>query len=232
MLRNLNRTLTNGRVCGTPKTGVLGSLIPSTGDHGAGYCYNDLSLPADANKEICGRVTAWPSAGTLFAYEDTSFSFTGAPDGTYTFQYQLYVDGVATGSPATVTLLQGNVAAALAATPTAVATATASLTTSIRLAAAATSTATATATFPYDGLLAEAVSAATSTANLTTSITLSAAATSSATVTAELQIDGLIARAESVAFATAALDVVDVIYVNAPSGSGSPRRYKNRPPAI
>lgn len=88
--------------------GVLGQNIPSTGDNGPGYTYNDLSLPADNAKEICGRITSWPSAGTLFANEDTSFTFSGAPDGTYTFQYQLYVDGVATGSPATVTLTVGS----------------------------------------------------------------------------------------------------------------------------
>ena len=89
--------------------GVLGSVISSSGDNGAGYAYNDLSLPADAGKEICGRITTWPSAGTLFAYEDTSFDFSGAPDGVYTFAYQLYVDGVATGDPATVTLQVGAV---------------------------------------------------------------------------------------------------------------------------
>lgn len=87
--------------------GVRGSDIPSTGTSGPGYAYNDLSLPADANKEICGRITTWPSAGNLFAREDTSFDFTGAPDGVYTFQYQLYVDYVSTGSPATVTLTVG-----------------------------------------------------------------------------------------------------------------------------
>lgn len=87
--------------------GIIGSLIPSGGESGAGYTYNDLSLPADANKEICGRITTWPSAGTLFAYEDTSFEFTGAPNGVYTFQYQLYVDYVAVGSPTTVTLTVG-----------------------------------------------------------------------------------------------------------------------------
>lgn len=86
--------------------GVLGSAIPSTGDNGAGYCYNDLSLPADNTKEICGRITTPPATGTLTAYEDTSFLYTG-PDGTHTFQYQLYVDGVATGSPTTVTLNVG-----------------------------------------------------------------------------------------------------------------------------
>ena len=87
--------------------GVLGQDIPSTGDAGASYLYNDLSLPADDAKEICGRITSWPSAGTLYAYEDGSFSFTGAPDGAYSFAYQLYVDGVATGSPVTVDLTVG-----------------------------------------------------------------------------------------------------------------------------
>jgi hypothetical protein len=87
--------------------GVKGSDIPSTGTSGAGYAYNDLSLPADANKEICGRITTWPVGLTsFFAREDTGFDATG-PDGVYTFQYQLYVDYVATGSPATVTLTIG-----------------------------------------------------------------------------------------------------------------------------
>lgn len=87
--------------------GVLAEDIPSTGDDGASYLYNDLSLPADNGKEICGRITSWPASGTLYAYEDGSFTFTGAPDGAYSFAYQLYVDGVATGSPATVDLTVG-----------------------------------------------------------------------------------------------------------------------------
>lgn len=94
-------------VIGGTGLGVLGQNIPSTGDNGPGYTYNDLSLPADNAKEICGRIVSWPSAGVLFANEDTSFTFSSAPDGTYTFQYQLYVDGVATGSPATVTITVG-----------------------------------------------------------------------------------------------------------------------------
>lgn len=87
--------------------GVLGSEVPSTGTDGAGYLYNDLSLPADANKEVCGRITSWPASGTLTAYEDSSFSFSGAADGTYYFEYQLYVDGVATGSPVSVDMIVG-----------------------------------------------------------------------------------------------------------------------------
>jgi len=116
MLRNLNQSSGGQRVCGTPKSGVLGSLIPSTGDNGAGYTYNDLSLPADNAKDICGRITSWPSAGTLTAYEDTSFEFSGAPDGAYAFQYQLYVDGVAVGSPSTVSLSVGTASAQFSVT--------------------------------------------------------------------------------------------------------------------
>ena len=86
--------------------GVLGSAIPSTGTSGGSYLYNDLSLPADNAKEICGRITTWPASGALTAYEDGSFSFIGA-DGSYSFAYQLYVDGVATGAPATVSLVVG-----------------------------------------------------------------------------------------------------------------------------
>jgi len=95
-------------VVGDTGHGVLGSEVPSTGDNGAGYLYNDLSLPADASKEVRGEITAWPSAGTLFAYEDSSFEFTGAPDGSYSFTYQLYVDGVATGSPQVSTIDVGS----------------------------------------------------------------------------------------------------------------------------
>ncbi len=87
--------------------GVLGSDVPASGEDGSGYLYDQLSLPADASKEVCGRITSWPSAGTLYGYEDTSFTFSGAPDGVYTFEYQKYLDGVATGSPVTVTLIVG-----------------------------------------------------------------------------------------------------------------------------
>lgn len=95
--------------------GTLGSLIPATGDSGAGYTYNDLSLPADNAKEICGRITTWPVSGMLAAYEDTSFEFSGAPDGAHSFAYQLYVDGVATGSPETVSLYVGSVPVTISA---------------------------------------------------------------------------------------------------------------------
>ena len=93
-------------VCGNRGLGVLGSEVPSTGDNGAGYVYNDLSLPADANKEVRGLIVTPPSAGTFFAYEDSSFEFT-APNGAYSFTYRLFVDGADLGT-ATVTLSVGS----------------------------------------------------------------------------------------------------------------------------
>jgi hypothetical protein len=93
-------------VCGNRGLGVLGSAVPSTGDNGAGYLYNDLYLPADATKEVRGLIVTPPSAGTFFAYEDSSFEF-AAPDGAYTFTYRLYVDGADLGT-ATVNLSIGS----------------------------------------------------------------------------------------------------------------------------
>lgn len=109
ILRNLNQVTASKRVCGTPHSGVNGALIPASGDNGAGFAYASLSLPADNAKEICGRITTWPSAGVLKAFEDTSFTFTGAPDGTYSFIWQLVVNGVNVGAPATTNLTVGGV---------------------------------------------------------------------------------------------------------------------------
>lgn len=80
--------------------GVLGSAIPSTGTNGPSYMYNDLTLPADANKEYSGFVVTPPGIGTFFAYEDGSFTYTGAST---SFVYKLREDGVDKGNQ-TVTI--------------------------------------------------------------------------------------------------------------------------------
>jgi hypothetical protein len=78
--------------------GVLGSAVPSSGDNGAGYLYNDLSLPADAGKEVRGLIETFPvGLATFDVFEDSSFTASG-PDGVYTFTYRLYVDGVDSGT--------------------------------------------------------------------------------------------------------------------------------------
>lgn len=85
-------------VVGDPGLGVPAEAVPSTGEHGAGYAYAALAFPADAGKEVCGRVTSWPVSGTLTTYEDTSFEYDGP---SFSTMYQLYLDGVAVGSPQT-----------------------------------------------------------------------------------------------------------------------------------
>jgi hypothetical protein len=85
-------------VVGDRGLGVLGSDVPSTGTNGPGYLYNDLTLPADANKEVRGLIITPPSAGTFFAYEDSGFTLADAPNGTYTFTYRLFEDGVDKGT--------------------------------------------------------------------------------------------------------------------------------------
>lgn len=87
--------------------GELAENIPSTGEDGPGYLYDSLSLPADNGKEIRGEVTAFP-AGTFAANEDSSFQYDAPSDGARTATVQIYVDGVSTGSPITVTLTVGS----------------------------------------------------------------------------------------------------------------------------
>lgn len=107
--------ITGAIVVGAPGLGVKAELIPSSGENGAGYAYASLDFPADNGKEVCGRITAWPTNGSLTAYEDTSFEYVGASD---SFSFQLYADGVSVGSPQTVSINIGTqpVAADLAGT--------------------------------------------------------------------------------------------------------------------
>jgi hypothetical protein len=94
-------------VIGDTGLGVLGSTVPSTGEHGPSCLYNDLSLPADNDKEVRGLIVTPPAAGAFFAYEDGSFSLVGAPDGAYTFVYRLFVDGVDLGTAAATITIGG-----------------------------------------------------------------------------------------------------------------------------
>lgn len=107
--RNLNRTWGGGRCLGTPTGGTKAENLPSSGEMGGSYLYPTVSLPADNGKEICGLITSWPAAGKLTPDENGAFLFSDAPDGTYYFTFQRYVDLVATGSPITVTLIIGPV---------------------------------------------------------------------------------------------------------------------------
>lgn len=93
-------------VAGNRGLGCLGSAIPATGTNGPGYLYNDLNLPADSTKQVRGQILSPPSFGQFFAYENSAFTLKGAINGTYSFTYRLFVDGVDAGT-ATSTIVIG-----------------------------------------------------------------------------------------------------------------------------
>lgn len=99
-------------VVGNRGLGVLGSVIRTTtnvGENGAGFLYNDLTI-ADDGREIYGLIITPPSSGTFTTYEDGSFELVGASNGSHSFTYRLFSDGVDLGT-ATVTMTIGVVSA-------------------------------------------------------------------------------------------------------------------------
>lgn len=97
-------------VCGNRGLGVTGAVIratTATGTHGPGILYDDWDNSGDDAKEFRGLVITPPASGTLFVYEDGSFSLTGAADGSYSLVYRLFVDGVDLGT-ATETINVGS----------------------------------------------------------------------------------------------------------------------------
>ena len=76
---------------GNAGMGLLGSEIAATGTHGPGYIYGALNLPADANFEISGEITRWPTNGVLTTFEDGSFTYSGTTD---YFLWLLKVGGI------------------------------------------------------------------------------------------------------------------------------------------
>ena len=113
MLRNLNQSSGGRRILGVPHVGILAATIASqtaTGDNGAGLLYDDAINPANAGKQLRLVVTSPPSAGVFFTYENGSFDFSGAPDGSYSIGYNVLADKVLIGSD-TATVAVGAVSA-------------------------------------------------------------------------------------------------------------------------
>jgi len=75
--------------------GIPGSAIPTTGDAGGSPLANDEIV---STSEYRLEVVTLPTAGTLQFFPDTSFQFSGAPDGTYSFEYEGFEDGISYGS--------------------------------------------------------------------------------------------------------------------------------------
>lgn len=78
-LRQLNQTNARGRVCGTPKVGVLGSTVPRTGTNGAAPLVTAFGLTsADDAVEVLAVIETVSYTGLLRMDEDSSFVYTGA----------------------------------------------------------------------------------------------------------------------------------------------------------
>lgn len=203
-------------VCGDRGLGVLGSDIPANGQHGPGFAFNDL-LPTDASSEIRAVITSYPSAGSLFVFEDTSFEFSG-PNGNYQFSYDLYRDGALYGS-STVDISLGITTAPMSTTVGATATVSAQLSSSQSLLMAGQVVATATAIVsqlsikqPING---SALSASSLSASLTASQALTGYASGSSLSTAYLTANSvgevaLLANSYSVSTVSAELTVINV----------------------
>ena len=103
-------------VCGNRGLGVLGSTIlteTATGDHGAGFLYNDVD-PGDESKEFRGLIVTPPS-GEFFAYENGAYDLV-SPGG---FVYRLYVDGIDLGTATASITIGATSTASLAVTTSA-----------------------------------------------------------------------------------------------------------------
>lgn len=87
-----NTWIASSMLVGSRGLGIKGSEIPALG-----LAFSHLSLPADNNKEVRVLITSQPSAGTLTVNEDTTYDFSGAPNGSYPVQYHVYLDGVDQG---------------------------------------------------------------------------------------------------------------------------------------
>lgn len=88
--------------------GVTASSVPSVGEDGPAFFYDQITSLGLSTEDVRGLVTVQPVSGSLFAYEDGSFTFSG-DESAVSFTYQLYVDGVLTGSPQVVSLTIGPV---------------------------------------------------------------------------------------------------------------------------
>ena len=94
-------------VVGNSGLGVLASDVPTEGEDGPGFASTQVTALGLASESVRAEILEFPATGIFAAYEDTSFSFVG-DEGTHTFTYQLYVDGISTGNPQIVSLTFGS----------------------------------------------------------------------------------------------------------------------------
>lgn len=94
MLRDLLAKNSDGSgILGDYRVGVLASELPSGFDL-PGLLNNDVDVGDPAGTLYRVEIITWPSAGVLTVQENGAFSFTGAPDGTYTGATKVYKNSV------------------------------------------------------------------------------------------------------------------------------------------
>jgi hypothetical protein len=78
--------------------GLRGDQVASTGTHGPALLFQHITLPADAAAEFRWVPSTVPGSGTLDLGEDSSYTLTGAADGTYALNGTWYKDGLSQGT--------------------------------------------------------------------------------------------------------------------------------------
>lgn len=82
-----------------PGLGVPASEVPSTGDSGAAYLYNDIAANSFlSTDELRGVILTRPAAGTMVTDEYSRLTYTNGPEGTNVATYTGYVNGVPYGT--------------------------------------------------------------------------------------------------------------------------------------
>ncbi len=78
--------------------GVRGADVPPTGQHGPGFLYAGISLPAEADDEFRIVILTVPAGlESLFVNEDSSATTDAGPAGTYVGTYEAFRNGVSYG---------------------------------------------------------------------------------------------------------------------------------------
>ena len=83
----------NAILCGNAGFGVLASEVVKIGTNGKGYLANDVTLPAQKDIEVSGRIKRLPTKGVLSEVgEDGSFIYTknSGASGVDSMGYWLY----------------------------------------------------------------------------------------------------------------------------------------------
>lgn len=79
--------------------GVRGADVPSTGEHGPGFLYAGITLPAEANDEFRIVILTVPAGlESLFVNENSSATTDAGLAGTFVGTYEAFKNGVSYGT--------------------------------------------------------------------------------------------------------------------------------------